>query len=202
MSTKRTIAFCAGLATLAVAAISPAHTATAGETLNLYSYRQPFLMKPLLDAFSDQTGIEVNLVYAKKGILERLKAEGMNSPADAVLAADIGRLQDLVEAGLAQPVSSPVLESNIPARYRHPKGLWFGLTTRARVIYTHKERVKPGELTSYEDLAAPRFKNRVCTRSGKHPYNISLLASIITASGEKAAEEWAKYVKERKDEIM
>ncbi|MCZ6607753.1 MAG: extracellular solute-binding protein, partial [Alphaproteobacteria bacterium] len=87
---------------------------------------------------------------------------------------------------------SAVLRANIPARYRHPDGLWFGLTTRARVIYADKTRVKPGEVSTYEDLADPRFKGRVCTRSGKHAYNISLLASFIAAKGEKAAEAWAR----------
>ena len=175
--------------------------AVAGQTMrgakevNLYSYRQEFLIKPLLDAFTRQTGIKVNVVFARTGMLERLKAEGRNSPADAVLTADIGSLNDLVEAGLAQPVHSPILEANIPPQYRHPEGLWFGLTTRARVIYTHKTRVKAGEVANYEDLVAPRFKGRICTRSGKHVYNISLLASIITAKGAEWAEEWALGVK-------
>ncbi len=163
--------------------------------INLYSYRQPFLLKPLLTAFTKETGIKVNVVYAKKGMLERLKAEGINSPADAVLTVDIGRLSDLVTAGLVQPVKSPVLETNIPPQYRHPMGLWFGLTTRARIVAAHKTRVKPGEIGSYEDLAAPRFKGRVCSRSGKHAYNISLVASIIVAKGEKAAQAWAAAVK-------
>jgi iron(III) transport system substrate-binding protein len=170
--------------------------AAAGESpVNLYSYRQAFLMKPLLEAFTKETGIKVNVVYAKTGMLERLKAEGMNSPADAVLSADIGRISDLVTAGLLQPVASAILEANIPSQYRHDKGLWFGLTLRARVIYAHKTRVKPGELSTYEDLALPHFKGRVCTRSGKHPYNITLLASIIAAKGIGAAESWAKGVK-------
>ncbi len=186
------------LAVLAAVVGLSAHPLPAGaesDHVNLYSYRQPFLMKPLLEAFTRKTGIKVNMVYAKTGMLERLKAEGRNSPADAVLTADIGRLNDLVEAGLVQPVTSPVLTANIPPRYRHPEGLWFGLTTRARVIYAHKTRVGPGEVTTYEDLTEPRFKGRVCTRSGKHAYNISLLASLIAAKGEKAAEEWARALK-------
>ena len=173
----------------------PSPAGAEGAHVNLYSYRQPFLMKPLLDAFTRKTGIKVNMVYAKTGMLERLKAEGRNSPADAVLTADIGRLTDLVRAGLVQPVVSAVLNANIPPQYRHPDGLWFGLTTRARVIYADKTRVKPGEVTTYEDLADPRFKGRICTRSGKHAYNISLLASFIAAKGEKAAEAWARALK-------
>ena len=153
-------------------------------------------MKPLLEAFTKETGIGVNVVYAKTGMLERLKAEGMNSPADAVLAADIGRTHDLVNADVLQPVTSAILEANIPPQYRHDKRLWFGLTNRARIIYAHKTRVKPGELATYEDIAHPRFKGRVCTRSGKHPYNITLLASIIAAGGTAAAEAWARGVKD------
>jgi iron(III) transport system substrate-binding protein len=172
-----------------------AGAANAASEVNLYSSRQPFLMDPLLKAFSDETGIKVNMVYMKKGMLERLKSEGANSPADLILTADIGNLNNHLEAGVLQATTSNVLNSNIPARYRHPDGLWYGLTTRARVIYAHKDRVKPGEVTSYEDLAAPHMKGRVCTRSGKHVYNVSLLASIIAASGEAAAEAWAKGVK-------
>ena len=112
----------AGLLAL-VGATVLATTASATEEVNLYSYRQPFLIQPLLDAFTAETGVKVNVVYAKKGMLERLKAEGMNSPADAVLTVDIGRLLDMVEADVLQPVRSDVLESTIPAQYRHPEGL-------------------------------------------------------------------------------
>jgi len=173
-----------------------AGTASAAGEVNLYSSRQPFLMDPLLEAFTKKTGIKVNMVYLKKGMLERLKAEGMNSLADMVLTSDIGNLNNLVESGLMQPTKSDVLTANIPAHLRHPDGLWYGLTTRARVIFAHKQRVRPGEITSYEDLAAPHMKGRVCSRSGKHVYNVSLLASIIAAKGEAAAEAWAKGLKE------
>jgi len=181
------------------AAISTAAIATTGvqaaEEVNLYSYRQPFLIKPFLDVFTEKTGIKVNVVYAKKGMLQRLKAEGRNTPADAVLTVDISRLSALANAELLQPINSAVLDKNVPAQYRHPDGLWFGLTTRARVVYAHKTRVKPGELVSYEDLAKPHMKGRICTRSGKHSYNLSLLASIVAAKGEQAATNWAKAVK-------
>ncbi len=169
--------------------------AAAAAEVNLYSARQPILMKPQLDAFTKKTGIKVNMVYLKKGMQERLKAEGANSPADLVLTSDIGNLHNLVAAGLLQPTKSKVLESNVPAQFRHSKGLWFGLTTRARVIFAHKDRVKPGEVTTYEDLAKPHMKGRVCTRSGKHVYNVSLLAWMIAAKGEAAAEAWARGVK-------
>ncbi|MDH5188120.1 MAG: Fe(3+) ABC transporter substrate-binding protein [Rhodospirillaceae bacterium] len=164
--------------------------------VNLYSYRQSFLMAPLLDAFTAETGITVNAVYAKNGILQRLKAEGMNSPADVVLAADITRIDEIAQAGLLSPVSSDVLEQNIGANYRHPENLWFGMTYRARVIFAHKDRVTPGEIKTYEDLADPRFKGRICIRSGKHEYNITLLASMINALGKEKAENWLNGLKE------
>ncbi len=163
--------------------------------VNLYSYRQPFLIQPLLDAFTRETGIAVNVVYARRGLLERLKAEGANSPADAVLTADIGRLHDLVEADLVQPLRSKTLEAAIPAHLRHPDGLWYALTTRARVLYTSKERVRPGEITAYEDLADPKWRGRICTRSGKHVYNVALIASMIAHHGEARAQTWLDAVK-------
>lgn len=181
-------AFVVGVATFASQAVA------AGE-VNLYSFRQPFLIEPMLTAFTRQSGIAVNIVYAEQGVLERLRAEGTNSPADAVLTVDIGRLHDLVEAEILQAVSSPMLERNIPAQYRHPDGLWFGLTTRARIVFASKDRVGPDEIRSYEDLAAPHMKGRVCSRSGKSDYNISLLASIIAHKGEQAAREWLAGVK-------
>ena len=178
-----------------VAASLPGTARADDGAVNLYSYRQAFLMKPLLDAFTAETGIAVNVVHAQKGLVEKLKAEGMNSPADVILVSDVSRLKELETANLIQPVASSVLEANIPASYRHPDNLWFGLTQRARVIYASKDRVKPGEIATYEDLAAPRFKGRVCTRSGKHDYNITLLASIIAAAGEAAATDWARGLK-------
>ncbi len=184
------------VAALAIGWASLAAPAGADEAVNLYSYRQAYLIQPILDAFTKETGITVNAVYAEKGILERLQAEGANSPADVVLAADVGALNDLVEAGVLQPVSSAILEETIPAQYRHPDGLWYGLTTRARVIVANKERVGADEISTYEDLADPRFKGRVCTRSGKHVYMVSLIASVIAEEGEEKAEEWLQGVKE------
>ena len=174
---------------------SPSYGDSPDGPVNLYSYRQSFLMAPLLEAFTKETGIKVNAVYAKNGILQRLKAEGINSPADAVLAADVTRIDEIAQAGLLAPVSSSVLEQNIGPSYRHPENLWFGLTYRARVIFAHKERIKPGEIKTYEDLADPHFKGRICIRSGKHEYNITLLASMINAYGVEKAENWLKGLK-------
>ena len=168
-------------------------TATAEEVVNLYSYRQPFLIKPILKAFTEKTGIKTNIVFAKKGMLEKIKATP--GAADAVLTVDIGRLHDMDEAGLLQPVQSKVLEQNIPSSYRHPKGHWFGLTLRGRVIYASNERVKPGAITRYEDLADPKWKGKICTRSGKHVYNVSLFASIVAHSGEAKAKKWLMGLK-------
>jgi len=186
-----------GLLAMAALAIAGwASSAAAGPAeVNLYSYRQPFLINPILDAFTKATGIKVNVVYAKDGVLERLKAEGANSPADAVLTVDIGRLNDLAEAGLLQSVKSPALEANVPAPYRHPDGLWYGLTTRARVLFVSKDRIKEGAIARYEDLADPKFKGRVCTRSGKHAYNLSLIAAMIAHKGEQQARAWLEGVR-------
>lgn len=171
------------------------NSSVSASEVNLYSYRQPFLINKFLKEFTKQTGVRVNVVYAKKGMLERLKSEGRNTPADAVLTVDISRLSALADADLLQPVSSAKMEKNIPPQYRHPNGLWFGLTLRARVAYTHKDRVKDGEIENYSDLVKPRFKGRICTRSGKHAYNLSLLAAVIDELGERKAQAWARGLK-------
>lgn len=167
----------------------------ADEEVNVYSYRQPFLMQPIFDAFTKESGIDVNVVFAKKGLSERLKREGKNSPADLVFTVDVGRLNEVVEAGVVQGVTTPELEKNIPAQYIGPEGQWYGLTTRARVIYTSKDRVAKGAIESYEDLAKPEWKGKICTRSGKHPYNVALIASMIANNGEAEAEKWLTGVK-------
>ncbi|MHC8509154.1 MAG: Fe(3+) ABC transporter substrate-binding protein [Rhodospirillales bacterium] len=187
------------LAALALPFMVPSAGAPAraeGGEVNLYSHRQPFLIKPLLDAFTAETGAAVNVVYAPKGMLERLKAEGAATPADAVLTVDIGRLHDLAEADLLQGVHSEILGANIPAAYRHPEGKWFGLTQRARVFMVSKDRVKEGEIKTYADLADPKFRGRVCIRSGKNLYNISLIASRIAHEGEAAARKWLAGVRD------
>jgi iron(III) transport system substrate-binding protein len=173
-----------------------APAANAAEEVNVYSYRQEFLVKPLFDAFTKETGIKVNVVFSDKGLIERVQAEGDNSPADLIFTVDIGKLNDAVDAGVTQPVTSPTLEKNIPANFRHPDGLWYGMTTRARIIYASKDRVKPGEITSYEDLADPKWKGRLCTRSGKHVYNVALIASMIAHHGKDEAEAWLSKVKD------
>lgn len=177
---------------LSCAAFWPA-TAEAAGAVNLYSYRQPFLIKPILDEFTRRTGIKVNVVFADKGVIERIKATP--GAADAILTEDFGRLHDLEEAKVLEPVRSKVLEANLPSQYRHPEGLWYGLTLRGRIIWVSKDRVKPGEIATYEDLTHPKWKGRVCTRSGKHVYNLFLIASVIAHKGEAAAKRWLEGLK-------
>jgi len=179
----------------ALAAAVVVSAPAAAETVNVYSHRQPFLVQPLFDAFTKETGIEVQVVFANKGLVERLTAEGENTPGDLVFTVDIGRLSDVARAGLTQPVKSDVLEAVIPPKYRHPDGVWFGLTNRSRVIYASKERVADWKSLTYEDLADPRFKGKVCTRSGKHAYTVALVASMIAHHGREKAKAWLEGVK-------
>ncbi|MGB3690501.1 MAG: Fe(3+) ABC transporter substrate-binding protein [Jannaschia helgolandensis] len=178
------------LATTALAALP----AFAGE-VNVYSYRQPELIEPLIAGFQQATGNTANVVYIDNGITERLVAEGPRSPADLIFTVDVARLEEAREAGVTQPVQSEILNANIPAEMRDPDGNWFGLTTRARIVYASKERVGEGEVTTYEDLADPKWAGRICTRSGTHAYNIALLSAIIEHDGIEAATDWAEGVK-------
>ncbi|PIE44135.1 MAG: iron ABC transporter substrate-binding protein [Gammaproteobacteria bacterium] len=173
----------------------PTATAASDPEVNVYSLRQSFLMQPLFDAFTKETGIKVNHTFAKKGLTERLKREGKNSPADLLLTTDIGNLSAAKKANVLQPVTSKTLENNIPSQYRDPENYWFGLTTRVRNIYASKDRVPEGAISRYEDLADPKWKGKICTRSGKHPYNVALIASMIAHHGEKDAQKWLKGVK-------
>ncbi len=183
------------LKTLSCLTLATALTAGAAQAeVNIYSYRQPFLIEPMLDTFTEQTGIEVNVVYGN-GLIERLEAEGRNSPADLILTSNTSVLTDAYTKGLTQAVESKVLTDTIPSQYRADDNHWFGLTTRARVIYASKERVEPGEITSYEQLADPKWEGRICTRSGKHDYNLSLFASMIEHHGEEYTKEWLEGLK-------
>lgn len=172
-----------------------ATAATAAE-VNVYSHRQPELLQPLVDAFTQETGIAVNVAFVDKGMAERLSAEGDRSPADLVLTVDIARLQQIVDAGVTQPVTSDVLTANIPESLRSPDNQWFGLTSRARIVYASKERVKPGEVTTYEDLADPKWKGRICTRSFTNDYNVALTAAYLIHHGPEATKAWLTGVKD------
>ena len=165
------------------------------DEVNIYSHRQPELIQPLLDQFTAETGIDVNIAFVDKGMAERLKAEGSRSPADLVLTVDIGRMVELVDADVLQPVNDAVLDGNIPAEYRDPAHLWFGLTTRSRVVYASADRVKPGEITTYEDLVNPKWKGRLCMRSGLADYNVALTAAYLLHHGADATKVWLEGLK-------
>ena len=179
-------------AMLAGAAILAGAGASAQE-LNLYTSREPGLVEPLLQAFTEDTGIKVNTVFLKDGLVERLASEGESSPADVLMAVDAGNLVDLVERGLTQPVESEVLSAAIPENLRDPGNQWFPLSMRARVVYAAKDL----ELDSitYEDLADPEWKGRICIRSGQHPYNTALFSAFMTHHDAAATEEWLTGLK-------
>ena len=165
------------------------------KVLNLYSSRHYETDEALYTHFTRQTGIKVNRIEGgEDALIERIRNEGDRSPADVLITVDAGRLWRAEQLGLFQPVKSKVLESRLPSAYRHPDGLWFGFSARARIIAYSKERVKPGEIESYEDLANPKWKGRICTRSAGHVYNLSLISSLVNHLGEAKTEEWARAV--------
>ena len=182
---------CAAMALSMVMALTAPVVGASAAELNIYSHRQQFLLQPFLDAFTSETGISTKVVYASKGLAQRLLAEGEASPADVILTVDIARLSEYADLDLLSPVNSPVLAANIPANLRADDGRWFAFSTRARLVVTSKERVAEDAIRDIEDLADPQWRGRVCTRKGSHVYNRSLLASIIAANGEDAAEAWA-----------
>jgi len=178
---------------ISIATFLACFAANAAQEVNVYSYRQPFLVEPLFQKFTDKTGVKVNVVFAKKGMAERLKREGKHSPADILLTTDISRLVELQEKNLLQSVDSSVLENAIPAQYRSVDNTWFALTTRVRNIYSAK---RLGKINfNYEDLAKPEWKGRVCSRSGKHPYNVALVAAMVAEHGEAKTLAWLKGLK-------
>jgi iron(III) transport system substrate-binding protein len=161
----------------------------AAETLVVYSARNEQLIKPVFDAYTRETGVEVMFTTGDAAVLiERLAAEGRNSPADVLLTVDAGELWNAAERGLLQPVKSAVLEKNVPAHLRDPGGRWFGLSMRARTLAYSPKRVDPATLSTYEALAAPAWKGRLCLRTSKKVYNQSLVATMIAAQGEAATE--------------
>jgi iron(III) transport system substrate-binding protein len=172
-------------------------SAAMAQEVNIYSYRQEGLIKPLLEAFTKQTGIKVNIVSGgEDALIERLKTEGAASPADLMITVDAGRLVRSKELGLFQPVKSAVIDEIVPAAYRDPDGTWTALSIRGRPIMYSVDRVKPSDLSTYEDLANPKWKGKICVRSSGHIYNQSMLAVMIEAVGPAKAEAWAKGVGE------
>lgn len=185
------------LATAFTAAIASATGGALAQSkdVNVYSYREAKLVQPLFDAFTKDTGIHVNLISASSGLEQRIKSEGANSPADVLLTVDIGRLEDAVNAGITQPIQSATLEKLVPAFARDPEGHWYGITMRARVIYASKDRVKQDAIT-YEELADPKWKGKICIRSGQHIYNNALFAAYVARHGEAKAEAWLRGLKD------
>lgn len=179
----------------ALAALALAPAAAQEKVLNLYTSRHYQTDEALYANFTKKTGIKVNRIEAGEDpLIQRLKQEGERSPADVLMTVDAGRLWRAEQAGLLQPTRSKVLDERIPAALRHPDGLWFGFSMRARPIFYAKGRVDPKQIRDYEDLADPRFKGKICIRSGSNVYNLSLMSSMIAANGPEKAEQWARGV--------
>ena len=177
---------------LAILFIYSPITHLVAKEINIYSHRQPFLINPFLELFTKETGIETNVIYSKKGLAQRLKAEGENSPADVILTVDIGRLYVYDDFKLLDVVKSEKLIRNIPSHLRSPDNTWFALSKRARVIVVNKDKIQNNEITRLEDLADEKWKGKICSRPGSHVYNRGIMASILAAHGEKEAEIWAR----------
>lgn len=180
-------------ATLVAAVAGLLAGVAAAQEVNLYTTREPGLIEPLIEAFSAASGIRVQSILVKDGLAERVAAEGTRSPADVLMTVDLGNLLDLVDRGLTQPLESAALERAVPAPWRGAQGEWFALSLRARVLYAAKDLDLPA--FTYESLADPRWKGKVCIRSGQHPYNTALIAAHIAHHGEAATEAWLRGVK-------
>lgn len=191
--TARTVRKAAASSAFALAAMFTT-AALAEGTVNIYTYRQPDLIKPVLDAFTAETGIKTEVLFLDKGLEERVAAEGENSPADVIMTVDISRLTAAKEKGITQPLVDETINSLLPAEYRDPEGHWFGVTKRARVIYASKDRVTQTAIT-YAELADPKWKGKICMRSGQHDYNLALFSAAIEHWGAAKTEEWMTGLK-------
>ena len=190
---KRIRAVLVGLACLAGQGAA-SQSAGAAE-VNLYTTREPGLIKPLLEAYTKASGVAVNTVFVEKGLAERVAAEGERAKADVLMTVDIGNLVDIADRGLAQPVRSAALEAAVPAALRDPEGRWFALSTRARVAYADARDFSTLEALRYEELADPKWKGKLCLRSGQHPYNTALVAHHLVRHGAEKTEAWLRGVK-------
>ena len=164
--------------------------AALAESLGIYTHRQPFLLEPILEAYTKKTGVEFQTVYAPKGLAARLKAEGERTEADLVLTVDISRIKELADTGLLAPLASDILNKHVPSYLRDANDRWTALSLRARIIAVSKDRVGKQAITTIEDLASPKWQGRVCSRKGSHVYNRAVLASLIAHNGEEAAKNW------------
>jgi len=167
------------------------HLASANE-INIYSNRSPALLVPFTSEYEKEYAVKFNILHAKKGLAQRLKSEGKNSPADVILTVDISRLSELADMDLVRTINSKIIDRNVPDHLRDVNKKWVSLSTRARVIGVSNKRVNVDEIQNIEDLADPKFKGKICTRIGSHPYNRALLASIIAHHGERKAQLWAE----------
>ncbi len=183
----------AAAAALAFASLF-AGPALADGTVNIYSYRQPDIIKPVLDAFTAETGIKTEVLFLDKGLEDRILAEGTNSPADVILTVDISRLTNAKAKGVTQALDDATVNANLPAEYRDPEGHWFGVTKRARVLYASKDRVTATAIP-YAELSDPKWKGKICMRSGQHDYNLGLFSAAIAHWGPEKTEEWMKGLK-------
>lgn len=178
---------------LTVALLLPGALNAQAAEVNIYSSRQEHLIQHLLDDFTAQTGIQYNLLTGDgPGLLERLRREGRNSPADVLITVDVANLVAAKRAEVLHPIHSAVLEENIIPQYRDAEGYWYGLSTRSRIIYFDPERVDPGKITTYESLADPDLGQVVCVRTSSNVYNISLVASLIAHHGPEQTEDWVR----------
>jgi len=177
-------------AALPIAGTLPiAATGASAAEVNVYTTREPGLIQPLFDAFTAETGTKVNVLFGKSELVERIAAEGANSPADLLITVNVGTLKRAKDAGITQPVVSDTINANIPAQYRDAEGHWTGLSQRARVIYASRDRVPQDEIT-YVELADPKWRGKICTRSGQHPYNIGMFAAQVAHEGDEEAKAW------------
>ena len=182
------------LLSLTALALAGTLTVANANEVNVYTYREAKLIQPLLDAFTKDTGVKVNVISASSGLEQRIKTEGDNSPADVLLTVDISRLEDAVQNGITQAINSKAIDTAVPAQYRDPEGHWAAVALRARIVYASKQRVQQTAMT-YEKLADPKWKGKICIRSGQHMYNNALFAAMIVKHGEAKAEEWLKGLK-------
>ncbi len=160
------------------------------ETIGIYTHRQPFLLAPILKAYTEKTGIEFQTVYAPQGLATRIQTEGENTKADIVLTVDISRIKELADTDLLAPLQSKIIQNNVPAHLRDASDKWTALSLRARIIAVSKERVGKEAITTIEELALPKWKGKVCSRKGSHVYNRALLASLIAHNGAEEAKKW------------
>ena len=186
---RKTLAIAAALAVLVPAAAGAAD----GDAVNVYSSRHYDTDQALYDDFTAATGVQVNLIEGDADqLIARIKAEGRNSPADVLITVDAGRLYRAQAAGVLAPIESEVLDERVPEHLREPEGRWYGLSQRLRSIVYAKDRVDPGEITTYEDLADPKWRGRVCMRSSTNVYNQSLVGAMIESQGLEQTEQWAQ----------